>query len=268
MDAQFYIPRKLNGLANVIWEQKNDTPSGWQILPSGFVELIFNLGPPMDNLQGKRVGKSFNPTENFCFLSGLHTKPLHMSYRRFHTFGVQLHPLAVKTLFGLPCNEVRDWAIPGDQLLKELNQIEDRLCGNAGFDTKARWLENYLSARISESSELFTGFKIKDVIRQVKKQGYEGKKVKIEDLTGYSRMHTHKLFNDWFGLAPSNSVRLSKFTDALKLFHTSSGTLTNIGLESGFYDQAHFIHVFKEFAGMLPGAYRKKMSSLVGQFPY
>lgn len=95
----------------MIWEQESDTPSNWQILPSGFVELIFNLGPAMENVQGKRVGGAFNPTEEFCFLSGIHTQPLYMSFPRFKIMGVQMHPLAVKAVFGLPCKEVRDWAL-------------------------------------------------------------------------------------------------------------------------------------------------------------
>jgi AraC-like DNA-binding protein len=250
----------------MIWEQRAEFPANLQILPTGFVELIFNVGPAMDNLHGKLVGESFNPTQHFCFLSGLHTKPLTMSFTRFHVMGVQMHPLAVKAIFGLPCNEVRDWAVLGELILPELAEIEDKLRCQGDFLTKARWLENHLLTKIRETGDLHTAFKMQDTIQVAKRRLRLGERVKIESLTGYSRMHTTRLFNDWFGLPPAQTLRLHQFINAVNLFHTSPERLTDIGLQSGFYDQAHFIHTFREFADMTPGEYKKQMlPHLVGQ---
>jgi len=268
MNIKRYKPVKLNRLVETIWEQKSDSPSNWQILPSGFVELIFNIGPAMSNVSGKLVGGSFNPTENFCFLSGLHTKPLMMSYKKFHVIGVQMHPLAVKALFDLPCSEVRDWAIPGDNIFNDINKLEDNLCNETSFEAKARWLENYLFEKLNETGDLYFAFKISDVIHNAKHELYSGKKIKIEYMTGYSRMHTLRLFNEWCGLPPAQTVRLYQFCDTIKLLHNSHSRITDIGLKSGFYDQSHFIRVFREFAGMTPGEYKKRMSSLIGQLSF
>ena len=144
MQARLYVPRSLFPLVHAIWEQRAEEPQGWKILPSGRVELIFNLGPTMQDLQGKRIGGTFNPTEHFCFLSGLHTRPLFMSFPRFHVMGVQMEPVAVKAFFGIPCEEVRDWAVRGEEVLKEVNAIEDRLRSPGPFEAKARWLEAHL----------------------------------------------------------------------------------------------------------------------------
>lgn len=35
-----YIPQKLKSIADIIWEQRSDTPSRGKILPSGKVELL------------------------------------------------------------------------------------------------------------------------------------------------------------------------------------------------------------------------------------
>ena len=80
-------------------------------------------------------------------------------------------------------------------------------------------------------------------------------------------MHTHKLFNDWVGLSPAYSLRLSQFTDSLTLLQNESIRLTEVAIESGFYDQAHFIRVFKEFTDITPGKYRKVMTPLFAQLP-
>ena len=137
MEVNFHIPHSLAPLVHVIWEQRSSGSSAWRILPSGKVELIFNLGPRMDRVEGKRVGGSFDPTAWFCFLSGLHTRPLDMSFHNFHVIGVQMEPIAVKALFGIPCEEVRDWAVHGEELLTEIHMIEDHLRGPGTFHEKA-----------------------------------------------------------------------------------------------------------------------------------
>jgi AraC-like DNA-binding protein len=154
----------------------------------------------------------------------------------------------------------------GELLLPELAEIEDNLRCQGNFLAKARWLENHLSTKIRETSELHTAFKMKETIHQAKCLLHCGERVTMESLTGYSRMHTFRLFNEWFGLAPGQTLRLHQFTSAISLFHTSSVRLTDVGLQSGFYDQAHFIHTFREFADMTPGEYKKRMlPHLVGQ---
>jgi AraC-like DNA-binding protein len=249
-----------------IWEQQSDSPARLQILPSGYVELIFNTGPAVDELNGKLVGANFNPTENFCFLSGLHTKPLGMHFSRFRVMGMQMHPLAVKGLFGIPCKEVQDWAIPGELILQDLAEIEDQLRMPGSFLSKAQWLESYLLRKIQDTSELQTAFKIRQSLQKAKQAARLNKRVKIEALTGYSRMHTSRLFKDWFGLAPAQTLRLHQFTDAVQCLHLGAASLTEIGLQSGFYDQPHFIRIFHEFADMAPGEYKKQMvPGLVGQ---
>jgi len=42
---------------------------------------------------------------------------------------------------------------------------------------------------------------------------------------------------------------------------------SSIALESGFYDQAHFINDFKTFSGFTPNEYLKKKSELLNYIP-
>ncbi|KAA3618720.1 MAG: AraC family transcriptional regulator [Calditrichaeota bacterium] len=265
MNVNFYEPVKIKDLVKIIWEQQSDDPMNWQILPSGSVELIFNIGPKMENIKAKRIGNGFNPTENFCFLSGLHTKPLYMNFPRFHVMGVQMYPIAVKALFGIPCMEVKDWAVPGELLFHEINKIEDYMCGNHSFFEKAKWIESFLLSLINENIELYTAMKMKDTLSKMYSNRLMGKKYSIENLTGYSRMHAHRLFTDWFGLSPARNLKLLQFTNSLTYLHFAPEKLTDIAFEKGFYDQAHFIHNFREFANMTPGQYRKRKTNLVGQ---
>ena len=60
-------------------------------------------------------------------------------------------------------------------------------------------------------------------------------------------------FQCFLGLAPKEFARVTRFLHALeKLKKSTSGSLTALAYESGYFDQSHFIHDCKEFAGMTP----------------
>ncbi|MBK9176787.1 MAG: AraC family transcriptional regulator [Flavobacteriales bacterium] len=265
MQVQMHIPASLAPLVHAIWEQRAEHPSDWTILPSGRVELIFNLGPRMEDLKGKRVGGAFNPTEQFCFLSGLHTRPLRMSFPRCHVMGVQMEPLAVKALFGIPCVEVRDWAVRGEDVMDDIAMIEDRLRGPGSFTMKAHWLEAHLHGILRSSPELDEAQRMRSAVDEMVRLCMAGEEVHPADFTGYSRMHTHRLFNAWTGLPPGEFLRLRRFINVMGHVHTGEDDLTAVAHQHGYFDQAHFNHHFQRFAGMSPGRYRRDRWLLPGQ---
>lgn len=267
MHIQRYIPTRLHGLVHLIWEQRAEQPMRWQILPSGCVELIFRLGPKVDEMQARALNSHINPTAHTCFLSGLHTWPLYLNFSRFHFIGMQMSPIAVKALFGLPCVEVVDWALDGELLLRQLDEIEDRLMVPGDFLTKARWLENHFLARINETAELHLALQLSRAVRKLDTEQPDKQRA-LQRLIGYSRTHTHRLFTGWFGLAPGYHLRLTQYLSVLQSLHCAPGRLTDLAYGHGYFDQAHFIRSFRHFTNMTPGQYRKNMSGLIGQLPW
>lgn len=266
MKFKFYKPHKLRGLVHAIWKQQAGAMD-WQILPSGFVELIFMLGPAVPEVEGKRVGGKFNPTRSFCFLSGLHTKPLYLSFPRFETMGVQMHPLAIKAIFGIPCSELRDWAVDGELILDDMERIEQCMKAEGDFLSKARYMEDYLFELITESEQLKTALKMKRTLEDMSDQMARGTSVDPEEFTGYSRSHTHRLFTDWFGLSARQCLNLHQFLRSMHSLHLSSKRLTDIALMNGYYDQSHFIRNFRKYTNMTPGKYRDQKTNVPGQLP-
>jgi AraC-like DNA-binding protein len=270
MIIRHYIPHKILCIADVIWEQRSDTPSRWKILPSGKVELIFRIGSPdhLRMLWAKKIGESDSPLSHFCFLSGLHTRPLELAYDRFHVMGIQLKPIAVKALFGLPLFGIRDYYVEGEAMLKDLRQIEDTLNSSEPFLDKAQWLENFIFSRIKESADLHIAISLHQVVAAIAMPDHNSRNRTVQDLLGYSRTHTFRIFNEWFGLSAHSYQRLVQFVHAVQYLHHSPANLTAAGLASGYFDQAHFIRSFKEFSGMTPGAYGRLKSYIPGQLPF
>ena len=79
----------------------------------------------------------------------------------------------------------------------------------------------------------------------------------VEDLSrkvNISQRQLGRRFNQTVGLSPKEFSRVTRFIHSLKhLKKYPSLSLTEIAYESGYYDQAHFIHDYKNYAGVTPG---------------
>lgn len=57
------------------------------------------------------------------------------------------------------------------------------------------------------------------------------------------------------GLTPKHLARVLRFRRALRRLDAGHPTGADLALDCGYYDQAHFIHDFREFQGCTPGEY-------------
>jgi len=72
-------------------------------------------------------------------------------------------------------------------------------------------------------------------------------------------------FNNSIGLSPIELLKVLRIKRALKIGINNGQTLTQLAMELGYYDQAHFIHDFKNTLGLLPENYFKN-NLLVADF--
>ena len=67
-----------------------------------------------------------------------------------------------------------------------------------------------------------------------------------------SRSHFSRAFKCTTGLSPQEWIRQQRIQRAKELITGSSLSLTQISLECGFCDQAHFCHMFTRSEGVNP----------------
>jgi AraC-like DNA-binding protein len=77
----------------------------------------------------------------------------------------------------------------------------------------------------------------------------------LRDITGVSDRHLERLFKKSVGLSPKFFARVVRFNTIFKLAREDKPNVLDLGLESGFYDQSHFIRNFKAFTGEEPSRY-------------
>ena len=266
MNIELYSPIRPNSLIKKIWGVSLESFINYQMLPEASINLIFNLGSSFSGLKGSLIQNSAHSTQNFCFLSGLHTKPVSfLSSCCSYVMAVEMYPMAMNTLFGIPCSEVENNVINGELILGDINHVKDKLLSPGTFTEKAIWLENYLHSKINGTSELRIAAKMNAAISKMHTHLLHGKKVDMQDYTGYSRMHTHRLSTQWLGLSPKKYLRLQQFISTLDDLHFTQHLSADIAAINGFFDQSHFNRIFREFTGMTPKQYREQKSDMAGQ---
>lgn len=259
-----YIPTKLTGIVDLIWEQEIPQSGNFTVLPSGKVELIFPINAIKD-IEAVRISSINNPVNNYSFfLSGLHTKPLKMTFEKSHTFGIQMKPVAVKALFGMPLCEIRNYFVKGMVIFDTISEIEEQIHSKGSFSERAAWFENFLLKKVNETADLHIAINLEKAIKKHFNQKQHNNGKTIQDIMGYSRTQTYRLFNDWFGISAHSFLMLQQFIRAVETLHNQDLKLTEAGFANRYYDQAHFIRTFQEFANMTPGEYRKQMTDLPG----
>ncbi|WP_223511629.1 helix-turn-helix domain-containing protein [Pseudomonas sp. GL-B-19] len=75
-----------------------------------------------------------------------------------------------------------------------------------------------------------------------------------------SRSHFSRAFKCSTGLSPQDWIRNQRIARAKQLIQNTDLTLTQISLECGFCDQAHFCHIFTRSEGINPFAWRCRVA--------
>jgi AraC-like DNA-binding protein len=90
----------------------------------------------------------------------------------------------------------------------------------------------------------------------------------LADKTGYSHKHFLSLFTKYVGLTPKQFLRVMKFQQTLQsIEQTSVPNWSQLALDCGYYDQAHFINDFRSFSGLTPNEYMIKKGAYLNYIP-
>jgi AraC-like DNA-binding protein len=90
----------------------------------------------------------------------------------------------------------------------------------------------------------------------------------LSDEIGYSQKHFIDLFRQQVGVTPKQYIKIMRFQKAICAIERERFISWNrISLESGYYDQAHFIHDFKHFSRFTPNEYMKRKAATLNYVP-
>lgn len=81
----------------------------------------------------------------------------------------------------------------------------------------------------------------------------------------YSERHLNRIFNQSIGLNIKSFSRLVRINKAIRLLKKPRNSMAQAALQSGFFDQPHFIHEFQSICSVTPQEYLKNMSDFYNE---
>ncbi len=224
-------------------------PSHFRVLPDTCVELFISYTTEqLATVKGKNLFDSAGSLVN-CRLN------TYMDVQMFPGTGciaLCFQPGAAHYFFNLPMSELTNMTTGLDDLWgREARELQEQVGGCTVNRARVHMLQQYLLRRLEKDYEAAHEFEY--CLWQINL--LKGS-LKIKDLsqkTNISQRQLSRQFNDRLGMSPKEFARISRFIDALSIIKKQpTESLTQVACASGYYDQSHFIHDCREFAGLSP----------------
>jgi AraC-like DNA-binding protein len=226
-----------------------------RVLPTGAAQLIVNLKEDQVRVYRPESGTRCQTTPG-AVLSGVQSRYCIIDTAEQECVaGVAFRPGGTAAFFRIPAHEARDAAIPLDLLWgSRAAELRERLLEApsplAKLDTMERALAEFLrppglDPAVAFALEAFAQWSQNACIAAVTAR------------IGLSPKRFIERFKSAVGLAPKRYCRILRFQRALADAESGLGVdWTRIAVDCGYFDQAHFIHDFRSFAGITPTGYR------------
>lgn len=247
-------PPALAGLVRVFWAFEITGLNGqeyvYRSLADGCAEIVFHYRSRFHELT------DLDPVSPSC--SHLHAQT--QRFRRFVTcndfgiFGAYLYPKALPILFGHSAASLTDQMPTLQEAMGQSgSDLEERIMLAPDNQVRASILSGFLESRIHAHQG--PNASIEWAIHRLFQTNGQAAIHELIDQTGYSLRNLERHFHNFAGFSPKRLARILRFQSATRSRETVNGSLTDIALDCGYYDQAHFIHDFRQFSGYTPGAY-------------
>jgi len=148
--------------------------------------------------------------------------------------------------------ELADNIVSIHKIWADFNSLEN-LINRAATDTqRVAALQEYLLQKLQ--SYAHSNNIVKACINRISQTGGIISVTELADYTGYSQKQLSRYFDKYVGLSPKEFIRINRFMLSLEYVKTrATDNLTDIAYRAGYYDQSHYIHECKQYAGMTPG---------------
>ncbi len=118
---------------------------------------------------------------------------------------------------------------------------------------------SYILSKISEYSES-SGKRLFKSIEYI--NIHYGENIKVSALAENEKMseaNFRRIFREVTGKSPSEYIQSVRINAAASLLESTDGLLSEISSMCGFYDEYYFGKVFKKYAGVSPGVFRRNI---------
>ncbi|MPZ48027.1 MAG: helix-turn-helix domain-containing protein [Dehalococcoidia bacterium] len=221
---------------------------------TGDVVLIINLGAPFYVINPRNPSSASVPLGSF--VSGVSDSYVFTeSDRSMHCIQVDLTPIGAHLLFGVPMHEMANHELHLEDILgPQARGLDERLYEAGTWEARFAILDCFIEDRFTLASSPDPGASW--ALKRLKATGGRARIGGLATALGSSDRGLIEAFREEVGLTPKTIARIIRFNRVTHLMMEGGPrTWLDIAYDCGYYDQAHLIHDFKQFAGLTPGEF-------------
>lgn len=270
MEARKYTPK--GPLAAFVvcfwyWQGPPQTHARERLLPNGECSIVFDLlDDPIRVYDAEDTGRY--TSHGHAVISGPRTGYFVIdTSQEVRVFGIQFQPGGAFPFFRVPLSELQNSDVTLECLWKSAaGELRERLLAAATIDSMFALAEQYLFAQLVRQLQLHPAV---DFARQhFCRAPHMTTVASVLDRIGLSQRRFIQLFHDQVGLSPKAFCRVRRFQ---RVLHALKGSRdvdwAQVALDSGYYDQPHFIHDFRAFSGLTPTQYLARATDHLNHVP-
>jgi AraC-like DNA-binding protein len=230
-------------------EDPDARPERQKIIPDGFCELIFHYGDPYRI----NLGNGWNTQTRALFAGQIRKHFFLENTGSSGMVGVKLYPTAPHLLFNLDMSQYTDRVVDALSIIPlpapaRAEWIQPGLTAENRVDGIQQWLLEIIPDDPPEQKSeqavqlILASHGLKDMAT-------------IAGEVHISQRQLQRQFSRTVGLSPKFFARIIRFAYIFELLKQDDRSWIDVALDSGHFDQAHFIKNFKEFTGEEPTRY-------------
>ena len=252
----------------VYYEGYNAEHSIERLLPDGTLNIILELGDHPQHIYDN-LDLSEKRKYTRSWISGMQSEFISISSAQ-HTamMVIQFKPNGAYPILRIPIYELNNLVIDADLIFgEEIDFLREEVMNANSVDEKILIAEKWLSGKlqITESiPEAVVQYAVEETLMNPSLVNMKA----IANKTGYSQQHFINIFKKYVGLSPKQHQRIVRFNQLLKeIENTQRLDWASLSVDSGYFDQAHFIKDFKKFSGFSPQKYLFEKGEFINYIP-
>jgi AraC-like DNA-binding protein len=239
-----------------------------RLLPTGTVELVVNLKEDVTRIYDKRDLTKIETTSG-AVVCGMHTEFFVIDTAEQQlVMGVHFRPGGVAPFLNLPADELRNSHVALEDLWGKMaaGELREKLLAAATVEEKFRVLESALFRIAFKPLEQHGA--VRYALANFLHSPGAQKMAAVTGQIGLSQRRFIEVFKQKVGVTPKAFCRVMRFQQAIKTISNSAEIdWTDLALDCGYFDQSHFVHDFRAFAGMTPTEYAAKRTQHLNHVP-
>lgn len=256
-EMKFIMQKNLEPFINCIMVKESADPSKHTNIPlyaDGYPGIMFQQSENGFYLLPRKKKLS----ELFMYGQTLH--PVSLDVKGPFKFIVfQLYPFVSKYLLDVDPKELNDDCFDLLQLDHiDVEAFRKKLINSNNLEEQVKII-SHLMLKLIESNQVSPDDRIKQAIALILKHGGQMTIKKLLEQLHLTERTFERNFMSQVGLTPKQFAKIVQFQCSLhQLSEANFNKLVEIGFDSGFSDQSHFIRTFKKYTGQTPSYYLTK----------